>query len=280
MKDFRLGWIADNFFGEVKRGAEIEDKILIEEAERRGHEVIRISAGQLKMVSHTNLLIVANCLDKFNIGELLSYISMRPYVRVEHDLRAPQFPWYPSLAGDAIINVYHSPFQEQMITKASGEYPHFLHSMCLPEEFQDMHKPRYPLDNVLYVGDYSKEKGFRNLEAWLLQHPDCKIYHYGGGFEKTHPQMVEMGEARQSEMPYIYNSYSSVIFLPLYPQACSRIIAEAYLCKVPNIITNELDGFTSYGYKPEDYDHVRDILINGHKHFWDRIEEELKELEP
>jgi hypothetical protein len=88
--------------------------------------------------------------------------------------------------------------------------------------------------------------------------------------------MQEMGSVKQEDMPKIYNKFQTLIFLPRYPQACCRIITEAFLCKIPNIITNDKNGFTSYGWTMNDYDQARERLTNGHKIFWDKIEEEFQ----
>jgi len=179
------------------------------------------------------------------------------------------------LAKGALINIYHSPFQQEYIEHFAGKFKCFLHPMCLPVKFRDLGLERKPKTQVLFVGDYSKEKGYRNMVEWLKRHRRCKIYHYGGGFPKKHHRMVEMGMVSQSKLVEVYNTFSTLIFLPKYPQACSRIIAEAYLCKVPHIHGNGKDGFTSYGWTYNDYDVVRERLVNGHKILWDKIEETL-----
>lgn len=266
--EIRVGFIADNFFPYVQRGAEIEDKIIIEEGERRGHKIIRMG----KILTDVDLYIVANCVDTFNIGELLGYLSQKPYINIEHDLRAPQYPFYKMFATEALINVYHSPLQRQLIERFAGKFNHFLHAMCMPDMFKDLELKRKPKNQILFVGDYSWEKGYKELVEWV-EDKSVKIWHYGGGFQKKHPKMKEMGYTDQKTMAQIYNQFKTLIFHPHYPQACSRVIAEAYLCKVPNIITNQKDGFTSYGWEWKDYDEVRKRLVNGHKIWWNKIEE-------
>jgi hypothetical protein len=265
----KIGWVADNFFPDVKRGAEIEDYALIQEGIRRGHEIIKMG----KLHKNVDVFIVANFVDRFNIGELLAYLSRKPYVKYEHDLRGPVFPYYRMLASEALLVVYRSPFQQGLIERYSGIYKCFLHSGCFSAEYRDMGLERKPPTDVLYIGDYAKEKGYKEMVAWLEQRLDHTIWHYGNGFPKRHPRMKEMGSVNQKDMPRIYNQFQTLIFLPNYPQACCRIITEAYLCKIPNIITNELNGFTSYGWTINDYDQARERLINGHKIFWDKMEE-------
>ena len=268
-----IGWVADNFYPEIKRGAEIEDNNLINEGIKRGHEIIRMG----KLSKNIDLFIVANRVDKHNIGELLSYLSRKPYVNLEHDLRSPMCPWYSIFAKESILNVFHSPLQAELIQKQIGKTEYFLHPMVLTPDYKDLGWQRLPQNEVLYVGDYAKEKGYRNLEAWINSHPDCKIWHVGGGFEESHPRMIEMGESSQRLMPYLYNTFSSLIFLPQFIQACSRVIAEAYLCKIPNIIHNGKDGFSSYGFTPANYETARQMLIDGGKRFWDKVEQRFEE---
>jgi len=271
----KIGWLADNFYPNVQRGAELEDYYLMQEAERRGHTIERISILN-KSSKDIDLYVIANFVDTFNIGEIFAYLTRVPYVHIEHDLRAPQMPYYKYLCKGSVMNVYHSPYQERFIFKFAGEnFKHFLHPMCLPAEFKDLGYQRFAEEQVLYVGDYSWEKGYKEMAEWLDAKPEQTIWHYGGGFPKVHPRMKEMGSQSIHLMPQIYNTFQSLIFLPKYPQACSRVIAEAYLCKVKNVITNGLDGFTSWDFTVENYDKNREFLINGTTRFWNIIEEEL-----
>jgi len=265
----RIGYLADHFYPHVKRGAELETKLIIEEGRRRGHEIIQCEG---KYVKDVDVYIVGNIIDNFNVGELLSYLSQKPYIHVEHDLRSPCFPWYKMFAGEALLNIFRSPLHASLIKKYSGEYTYFLHPNCMPKEFQDMKLERLAETEVLYVGDYAKEKGYEEMVKWLEQHPNYRLWHYGGGFPKHHPRMIEKGQIKYEDMPFVYNRFQTLIFLPSYPQACCRIIAEAFLCKVPHIITNNLDGFSSYGFKMSDYDQVRERLINADKILWDKME--------
>jgi len=224
-----IGWVADHFYPHVKRGAELHTRILIEEGERRGYDIVKCEGNIVKDV---DLYIVGTCVDNFNAGELLAYLSQKRYINMEHDLRAPK-------------------------------------------EFKDLKLKRKPEDQVLYVGDYSWEKGYEGLVDYLQEHPESIIWHYGAGFPKKHPRMKEMGQTAYEEMPKVYNQFQSMIFLPNYPQACCRIMGEAFLCKIPNIITNQNSGFMSYNFTLDDYKSVREKLINGQKYFWDRIEDEF-----
>ena len=267
----KITWVADNFYPSVQRGAELEDYYLICEAQRRGHEVERV--GNIKTASKDmDLIVLANFVDTFNIGELTAYLSKAHYVHIEHDLRAPQFPYYKYIANDAIFNVYHSPYQEEYIKKFAGEFKHIMHPMCLPEDFKNMGLQRFSESEVLFVGDYSWEKGYKEMAEWLDLQFEKTIWHYGGGFPNVHPKMKEMGWNSAEQMPRVYNTFSSMIFLPKYPQACSRTMAEAYLCGITNIIGNGKDGFSSWEFDKERYDVVRDILVNSKRRFWDIVE--------
>lgn len=268
----KIGWLADNFYPDIKRGAELEDYFLIQEGLRRGHEIVR----SRKPIKNVDLYIVANFVDLFNIGELLAYLTLHPYVNIEHDLRAPRtLPSYSMFAKGALINVYHSPYQREFIEQYSGKFNHFLHPMCIPDKFKDFGWERLPENEVLYIGDYNVEKGYQNLLTFLDDNYECRIWHFGEGFEKKHQRMIEMGHFPHKRMPDVYNTFSTMLFLPEVPQACSRVMAEAYLCKVPSVITNGKDGFSSYGWTMEDYDEVRKRLITGHETFWNKVEELL-----
>lgn len=270
----KIGYLADHFYPHIERGAELETKLIIEEGRRRGHEIVECEG---KYVKDVDVYIVGNICDNFNIGELLAYLSKKPYIHVEHDLRSPSFPWYRMFAGEALLNVFRSPLHVSLIEKHSGKYKYFLHPNCMPKGFRDLGLERKPETEILYVGDYAMEKGYKEMVGWLNQYPDYTIWHYGGGFPKKHPRMKEMGQRKYGDMPKIYNQFQTLVFLPNYPQACCRIIAEAYLCKVPHIITNNLDGFSSYGWTLADYDRVRERLVNAPEILWDKFEQTFAE---
>lgn len=172
----KIGYLADHFFPRVKRGAELETKFIIDEGRRRGHEIVECEG---KYVKDVDCYIVGNCVDNFNAGELLPHLSRKPYIHVEHDLRAPSLPFYKMFASGAVLNIFRSPLHVSLIEKYSGKYKHFLHANCMPPFFRDLKLERKPETEVLYVGDYCKEKGYREMEEWLLGHPECTIWHYG-----------------------------------------------------------------------------------------------------
>lgn len=270
----KIGWIADNFYPDIKRGAEVHDKLLIDEGEKRGHTITKMGFGREKLGKNVDMFIVSNFVDKFSIGEIFSCLAGKRYISLLHDLRAPQFGWYKAFASQALINVYLSPMQRQVIEDLNGKFEHkiYMHPTALPEIYKDYGWKRLPENEMLYAGDYCVEKGYQTLVDYVSGLEDCRIWHFGGGFDKRHPKMMEMGFISQERMPSIYNTFSSLIFLPQYYQVCSRVVGEAFLCKIPNIITNGKDGFTSWDFKMEDYNKVRELLIHGHEKFWDMVE--------
>ena len=176
MIGFLIGWIADHFYPHVKRGAELHTRILIDEGRRRGYDIIECEG---KIVKDVDLYIVGTCVDNFHAGELLAYISQKPYINMEHDLRAPHMPWYKMFASEALTNVFRSPLHVQIIGRVSGNYKHFLHPNCISTTFKDLKLERKPRNQVLYVGDYSWEKGYKGLVEWLKENPKATIWHYG-----------------------------------------------------------------------------------------------------
>lgn len=274
----KIGWIADNFYPIIKRGAEIHDKLLIDEGIKRGHVIVKMGDQMERLSKNVDLFIVSNFVDKFSVGEIFAVLANKPYINLLHDIRAPQFGWYKAFATEALVNVYLSPLQLEFIEHVNGKFDHkiYVHPTAMSPVFKDYGWKRLPPNEILYVGDYAKEKGYQMLVDWINAEEDSRIWHVGGGFDKHHPKMVEMGLISQERMPSIYNTFSSLIFLPQYIQVCSRVTAEAFLCKIPNIITNEKDGFMSWNFNMKDYDKAREILIHGHEKFWDMVEKECK----
>jgi len=249
---------------------------LIEEDRRRGHIIVQ---GEGEIPKGVDLYVVGNFVDNFNVGYLLSFLANKEYINMEHDLRAPHRPYYKMFSDQAIINIFRSPLHANIIEKLNGKIKHFLHPNCMPPMFCDGKLKRKPPNQLLFVGDYNWEKGYQEMVDWLSEHSDDVIWHYGGGFKKIHPQMKEMGFVPYEQMPQLYNTFSSLIFLPHYPEACCRVMGEAYLCKVPNVITNDLNGFSSYGWTLDDYDEVRIKLINAGEIWWERVEGYLDEYD-
>lgn len=276
----KVGWVADYFIEECGGGAEIEDDNVIKEGLKRGHKIIKVRPKD-KLSKKVDFYVFAN-IDKFNIGELLAYGAFIPYVNYEHDLRMPRKSIYPEFAGNAIVNIYHSPLHRDRIFELSGRnYKHFLLPMSLSSKFKDLGLSRKKEPVALFVGVLCKMRGYYNMVEWLEEHPLWQIDWYGGStlspLVQVHPRINEMGYIEHDKIVYLYNQYRNLIFLPVEIQACSRVVAESFICKVPNIISNGKDGFTSYGWTQDNYDEVKNILLNGAKIWWDVVEKEVKE---
>ena len=269
----KIAFLADYFTPEMVGGAELEDEYVLAEGIKRGHEIIQITPN-MQIPREVDLYFLSNICN-FNIGKVLAYISNTPYINSEHDLRLPRRPIYKKFAGEALVNIFRSPIHRDRIQELSGcKFRHFLHPLCLSPKFRDLRLKRKS-NPVLYVGWVCRTKGYLNLERWLNENRDMKIDVYGKG-RFSHPRIHERGWVSQNKLIKIYNTYESLIFLPDEIQACSRVVAEAFMCKVPNLICTEKTGFSSYDWTNKNYDEIRKKIICGAEHIWYMIEEAMK----
>ncbi len=122
-------------------------------------------------------------------------------------------------------------------------YAHIMPSLVDPDKFSPGSGEGY-----LWVGNYSRQKGIRNLWEWAeanQAHIDC----YGYGTPRVYLEQSEYCHVKvpvpNNEMPVLYKDYSVLVHLPSSPEAGSRVFIESILSGL-EVITNEHEGDLSY----------------------------------
>ena len=254
----RLGILHDFAQGECPGGANLTLTCLYETAPN-GVEVYWLPAGNPLQWNYLENLIVANTRSIPN-SQLKYLLRGKKYIKIHFDYRRVS----PKVIQDAKLLVYMSPKQKRDML---GSGPaHVMPSLV----DSDMFSPGNG-DGCLWVGNYSRQKGIRNLWEWAETnqvHIDC----YGYGTPRVYLEQSDYCHVKvpvsYDEMPNLYRKYATLVHLPKGNEAGSRICIEAILSGL-KIITNDLEGDLSFS-NPYSEKAWRDRLKKAPREFWQK----------
>lgn len=167
----------------------------------------------------------------------------------------------------SVLNVFLSPLHQAVVERIlhlSQRPPAFILKPLIDTQlFHDMGLPR-DIEN-LFVGVISEAKG---LDTMRQRFRDTDIYLVGRVAPGT---SVDFGHhvdhVPYDEIPRWMNRAKNFVFLPRWPEAQGRVVAEAALCGC-NIVGNENVGALSFDFDLADPSHYQ----NTEETFWKRLE--------
>ena len=252
----RLGILHDFAQDECPGGANETLKVLYETAPN-GVEVYWLPTGNPLQWRYLDNFIVASTRSISN-SQLEYLLKDKKYVKVFLDYR--RVP--PKVIQDARLLVYMSPKQKRDML---GSGPaHVMPSLV----DSDMFSPGNG-DGCLWVGNYSRQKGIRNLWEWAETnqvHIDC----YGYGTPRVYLEQSDYCHVKvpvsYDEMPNLYRKYATLVHLPSGSEAGSRVFIEAVLSGL-KVLTNENEGDKSFE-NAYDIKKWRARLLTAPARFW------------
>ena len=260
----RIGILHDYIQDECPGGANETLKRLCETAPR-SVELYWLKVSDLIPIFNLDNYIIANTRSVSNT-QLEHLLKGKQYIKIHFDYRRVS----PKIIRDAKLLVYMSPQQKKDML-GSG-YAHIMPSLVDPDKFSPGSGEGY-----LWVGNYSRQKGIRNLWEWAEAnqvHIDC----YGYGIPRVYLEQSEYCHVKvpvpNNEMPVLYKDYSVLVHLPSGPEAGSRVFIEAVLSRL-QILTNEQEGDLSYD-EPYSIARWRNRLQGAPARFWQQAIDALQ----
>lgn len=184
-------------------------------------------------------LIIANTRSMPNV-ELEGLLEGKQYIKIHFDYGYVS----PKIVRGAKLLIYMSPkHRDDNLGRIAELNAHVMPSLVDP----DLFSPRNGSGHV-WVGNYSRQKGIRNLWEWAEAEKvfvDC----YGYGTPRVYLEHSNYCCVKRpvsyEEVPKLLEQYRTLIHLPKSSEAGSRIFIEAVLSGL-KIITNELEGNLSF----------------------------------
>ena len=193
-------------------------------------------------LSSYDRFIICNCRTISPLG-LEQLLEGKRYVKIHFDYRFIS----PKVVRDASLLVYMSPKQrDDMLGKFVGYNSHVMPSLVDPDAFYPGNEKG---QGYLWVGNYSRQKGIRNLWEWAEQN-QIHIDLYGHGTPRVYLEQSEFCHIKEPisylEMPSLYKKYRTLVSLLKGPEAGSRVFIEAVLSNLEVITRDEFEGNCSF----------------------------------
>ncbi|MBC8275807.1 MAG: hypothetical protein H8E40_12680 [Chloroflexi bacterium] len=253
----RIAIFHDYVEDEVPGGANLTLRRLVKTAPRN---VKVVWLSDLLQLNYYQNVIVANTRSISNIT-LEQALEGKQYVKIHFDYRYVP----PKIIKDAVLLVYMSPKQRNdMLGRLTGYKSYVMPSLVDPDMFSLGNGKGH-----LWVGNYSRQKGIRNLWEWAEKN-ETHIDLYGFGVPKVYLGQSKYCHVKvpvlHNQMPDLYRRYKTLVHLPKGREAGSRVFIEALLSGL-SILTNEMEGDLSFD-RPYSIDRWRSRLRTAPKRFW------------
>lgn len=276
----KISWISDFVGGGRGGGAQITDRIMIDEGKERGHQIdtlglfnINNLGDALEYVLRYEQIIVSNYAELIRLpkGKLLLsvLVSAGKYIRYVHDYDNHKVK--DDLKEKIMINASKVIYLSPLHKKTHNEIFGINEGICIPspidvEVFTDWKIRR---SGYLLLGEIAKHKGLRNNIEYLQKRDKvADWYTWNVDRERVFENVTFFPALPYELMPYLFNTYEHFIHLPEWKEPFGRTVAEAYLSGI-NLTTNGNCGFSSYEWE---MDEAIQNMKEAPQTFWNFIE--------
>lgn len=259
----KIGWAHDYALADRFGGAQLTNETMIEHAPPWA-QVVRCYPGR---VVKADFYILNNC-KFFAEFELVAMMS-RPFAKFEHDHwdcpQAWQKPYIRRALEGARGWVFLSPLHAESFQEKHGtpaEYT-IVPSPVDPSDFYPDKRKR----GIVWLGEYASHKGVREAVAWAEDHKTVVSF-FGWGHEPPRgPWVIDGGQLPYPLIPATLGEAQALLFLPVWPEAFGRVVAEAIFSGC-EIIGNENIGALSWGL---DREGLAAACYDAPSRFWNAI---------
>lgn len=260
----RIGWAHDYALADRFGGAQLTNETMIEKAPAWA-EVVRCYPGHCQAAD----LYILNNVKFFSELELLAMTS-RPCIKFEHDHwdtpQAWQKAWIKRVIKGARGVIYLSPLHQETYEAKHGCRP--ARSAVIPSPVDPgAFYPDKRKRGILWLGEYVSHKGVRAAVKWAEEH-ETVVEFFGWGHEPPRgPWAIDGGRLPYSLIPATLGAARALLFLPVWPEAFGRTVAEAIFSGC-EIIGNENIGALSWGL---DREGLAEACRTAPAKFWETV---------
>lgn len=283
----KIIFISDFNLNQCSGGAEVSNDLIIREGLSRGHDIISYNhdTSPINLLQNYDLVVSSNLslISSKDSGVIEFILSSNNHVRLEHDSclylttesRAKLF-------SSSRINFFLSKFHLDFFKSMYGDI--FKDTMIIPDPidtdiFKKTESSRKKYD-IVYCGFLSELKGFGKLLEYARNNPERKIDIFGWGLEshqalslsKEFKNITFNTKVNHESMPKIFNQCRSVFHNPILNEPFCRMVGEAILCGVEDIIGNPSKIGSFLEFKRLGLDKFKNRCCNASVDFWKNIE--------
>ena len=276
-------FISDFTLQQREGGAQVSNNILIKKGKELGYEIKEHShsSSVTDFLTSYDLVINSNLevISKISPEKLPFILKMPNSIRLEHDscsylhdnIRLELF-------SKSKKNYFLSNFHFDFFKKLYGDYFHDVEIIYDPIDTQVFKKSDCDKQyDVVYCGYLHHLKGFNNLLKFAKENPNRNIDIFGWadfstkGFFDKYPNIKHNGQIDHSEIAQVFQKSNAIFHSPIVNEPFCRMVAEALLCGVEEIIGDKSKIGSYLEFEKIGYDKFKDRCESAASKFWETV---------
>ena len=278
-------FISDFTLDQNKGGAQVSNSLIIEKGRELGHEIVEHNhaSSVIDFLSSYDLVVSSNLeVISQQSPEKLDFFRRHPnHIRLEHDSCSYlNHKGRKNLFNSSKLNFFLSQFHIYFFRDLYGDFFENVEIVYDPID-TNIFKPSdgEKIYDVVYCGYLHPLKGLRDLLKFAETNTDRKINIFGWGlsdpdaFFGSYPNIIFGGAKEHEEIAHIFQQSKAVYHSPVVNEPFCRMIGEALLCGVKEIIgdTSKIGAYLEF--QKVGYEIFKEGCNNAAENFWEKIKE-------
>ena len=277
-------FISDFTLEQRQGGAQVSNDLLIKKGRELGHDITEHhhSSSIMDFLTSYDLVIHSNleAISKISPEKMGFILGLDNCVRLEHDSCSYLNPedrelLFKKAKKNFFLTKYHLSFFQELY----GDYFENVEIVYDPIDtdiFKKEERSEKSYD-VVYCGYLHPLKGLNNLLNFARSNPDRTVDIFGWSDQNPNhlfdgvPNVTFRGQEDHHKMASIFQSCKAVFHSPVVREPFCRMVGEALLCGVEEIIgdTSKIGAYLEL--QDVGYDVFQEGCKNATTNFWERI---------
>ena len=268
-------------------GAQLSNSFIVERGKQLGHEIVEhdYESSIVDFLSTYDLLISSNLEVISNRSpEKLNFILKHPnHVRIEHDSCSYlQQETRKSLFKSSKKNFFLSKYHISFFRELYGDFFENIEIVYDPIDTDIFTLKDTPkIYDVVYCGYIHPLKGSDNLIKFAQNNPDRTLDVFGWSstqspddlkkYFQTQSNIKYRGGVEHEEIASVFQQSKALFHNPLVREPFCRMVAEALLCGVEELIGDKNKIGSYLEFQDVGYENFKDGCKNATTKFWDKV---------
>ena len=278
-------FISDFTLDQREGGAQVSNSLIVEKGRELGHEIVEHNhtSSIIDFLSSYDLMVSSNLeMISRKSPEKVDFILKHPnHIRLEHDSCS-----YLSnkdrenLFNSSRLNFFLSEFHISFFRDFYGDFFENVEIVYDPID-ANVFKPQdcEKIYDVVYCGYLHPLKGLNDLVKFAQTNPDREVSVFGWGeldceaFFSSYSNVTFGGAKKYKEVAEIFQQSKALYHNPVVNEPFCRMMGEALLCGVEEIIGNTSKIGAYLEFEKVGYEKFRDGCNNAADIFWKKTKE-------
>jgi glycosyltransferase involved in cell wall biosynthesis len=284
-KKLKIILISDFSRDQSPGGAQVSNDLIIKEGLNRGHDITlhNYDSSPTNFLTNYDIVISSNleAISSSN-SDIIDFIIDHPmHIRLEHDSclylsTQDRLKLFQSSKLNFFLSQYHLDFFTSMYGDIFGNTKIVNDPMNTDLFFKNESTEK--IYDIVYCGLIHELKGIKRLLEFAVKNPNRRIDIFGWGGKnmqsifKKYSNVNFNGKIDHHEMPKVFQSSKSVFHSPVVNEPFCRMVGEAILCGVEDIIGSPEKIGSYLEYKRLGLDQFKKNCRDALGNFWNAVE--------